>query len=169
MSFDLQPVLIGKLVELHPLRETDFEELYECASDNLIWELHPQSNRYQKDIFKKFFEGAMTSKGAFAVYDKVSRQMIGSTRFYDYDSAQRQVLVGYTFLVRSHWGGRYNREMKNLMLDHAFQSVDKVLFEIGVSNYRSRRAIEKLGARLLPGEILLDGKPHVVYKIEKDI
>jgi RimJ/RimL family protein N-acetyltransferase len=169
MTFDLQPVLTGKLIELRPLLQTDFEELYHCASDNLIWELHPQSNRHQKEIFHHFFEDALASHGAFAAFDKLTQEMIGTSRYYRFDNRKKQVMIGYTFLVRSRWGGKYNREMKNLMLDHAFQFVDRVLFEIGVGNFRSRRAIEKLGALLLPGEVLLDGKPHVVYAIDKDL
>ena len=53
---------------------------------------------------------------------------------------------GWTFLARSHWGGEYNREMKRLMLDHAFRFVGRVVFLIDSANHRSQRATEKIGA-----------------------
>ena len=159
MEFDLQAILKGTLVQLRPLVVEDFEALYAAASDPLLWAQHPEPLRYRRDVFQKFFDGAMESKGAFAVMDIASGRMIGSSRYYDYKTAQREVKIGYTFVVREFWGTGYNPEMKKLMLDHAFRYVDRVLFEIGESNIRSQTAIQRIGARLigksdLPG---LDG------------
>lgn len=56
------------------------------------------------------------------------------------------VEIGWTFLARAYWGGRYNGEMKRLMLRHAFAAVSRVIFVIGAGNIRSQRAIEKIGA-----------------------
>lgn len=166
MEFELQPILSGSLIQLRPLSEENFAELYECASDPKIWEQHPQRNRYEKSIFQKFFDGALESRGAFVVVDLATGKIIGSSRYYNLNAQNRQVTVGYTFLKTEYWGGRFNREMKTLMLNHAFRFVDSVLFEIGTDNRRSRKAIEKIGARLLRTETL-DNNPHVVYGINR--
>jgi len=56
---DLQPTLKGELIDLRPLRPGDFEDLFSAANDPLIWEQHPESDRYQRDVFQKFFDGAL--------------------------------------------------------------------------------------------------------------
>lgn len=164
--FDLQPTLIGDLIYLRPLQPYDFDPLYACASDPKIWEQHPQRNRYEKAVFRKFFDGALKSRGAFVVLDKATQKIIGSSRYYDLDLEKGAVTIGYTFLKTAYWGGKYNGELKKLMLDHAFRYVSQVKFEIGSENHRSRKAIEKVGALLLKSE-LLDEKPHVVYGISR--
>jgi len=146
MSFDLQPNLKGELIELRPLRREDWNELFAVASDPLIWEQHPESDRYKKEIFKIFFEGALDSGGAFVVIDTKTRQIIGSTRFYGYNPEKSEIEIGWTFLATKYWGGRYNAEMKQLMLAHAFKFVENVVFFVGENNFRSQRATEKIGA-----------------------
>ncbi|MBL7686737.1 MAG: GNAT family N-acetyltransferase [Bdellovibrionaceae bacterium] len=165
-SFDLQPVLDGTLIRLRPLSTDDFEALYRCASDPLIWEQHPEPTRYQEEVFQVFFDGAIQSKGAFAVIERSKNVVIGTSRYYSLAPERREVTVGYTFLTREYWGGRFNFELKKLMLEHAFQYVDVVSFEIGEANLRSRTAIERIGARLAELRSF-DGNPHVIYKIEK--
>lgn len=146
MSFDLQPHLIGELIELRPLTREDWHDLFAVASDPLIWEQHPESDRYKEEVFKNFFEGALKSRGAFVVIDTRTRQIIGSTRFHGYDPEKAEIEIGWTFLARKYWGGSYNAEMKQLMLDHAFKFVEKVVFFVGEDNIRSRKATEKIGA-----------------------
>jgi N-acetyltransferase len=145
MSFDLQPILKGELLELRPLRTEDFDDLYAVASDPLIWEQHPARDRYQAAVFQAFFRGAMESGGAFVVRDSKDGQAIGSSRYHAYDEAKSEIEIGYTFLARSHWGGVYNREMKQLMLRHAFRFVNSVVLVVGPRNLRSQRAVEKIG------------------------
>ncbi len=146
MSFDLQPHLKGELIELRPLAPEDWHELFAVASDPLIWAQHPENDRYKEDVFKVFFEGALESGGAFVVVDTKTQQIIGSTRFHGYDPKESEVEMGWTFLARKYWGGRYNREMKQLMLAHAFKFVENVVFFVGKNNIRSQRATEKIGA-----------------------
>jgi RimJ/RimL family protein N-acetyltransferase len=146
VAFDFQPHLKGKLIELRPLRPEDWDDLFVVASDPLIWEQHPESNRYEKDVFKVFFREALESCGAFVVIDNKIQQIIGSTRFYGYDPEKSEIEIGWTFLARKYWGGQYNREMKSLMLNHAFKFVENVVFLIGEKNIRSQKAIEKIGA-----------------------
>jgi RimJ/RimL family protein N-acetyltransferase len=145
MQFDLQPNLKGKLIELRPLRSEDWADLFAVASDPLIWQQHPENDRYTEDVFKIFFKDALDSAGAFVVIDTNSQQIIGSTRFHGYDPEKSEIEIGWTFLARKYWGGRYNREMKQLMLAHAFKFVENVVFFVGESNIRSQKATEKIG------------------------
>jgi RimJ/RimL family protein N-acetyltransferase len=146
MPFDLQPFLKGQLLELRPLRPDDFHQLYAVASDPLIWEQHPAKDRYKEDVFQAFFREALESGGALIAIDSRNGQVIGSSRFHGYDQHKSEIEIGWTFLARSHWGGACNREMKQLMLQHAFQFVASVIFVIGPQNFRSQKAVEKLGA-----------------------
>ncbi len=168
---DRQPILTGNLIELRPLRMDDFEALFEAASDPLIWDQHPDRERYKRPVFQKFFDSAMESKGAFAVIERKSGRIIGSSRYYEFSPERREVIVGFTFLERAFWGGAYNAELKSLMLDYAFRFVDRVLFQVGENNLRSQKALEKIGARFLertelPGP---NGSmmPCVVYVIDR--
>ena len=146
MSFDLQPNLKGELIELRALTPEDWDDLFAIASDPLIWEQHPESDRYKEDVFKVFFKDALESGGAFVVIDRKNKRIIGSTRFHGYEPEKSEIEIGWTFLARKYWGGRHNWEMKQLMLAHAFQFVDNVVFYVGENNMRSRRATEKIGA-----------------------
>jgi RimJ/RimL family protein N-acetyltransferase len=166
MSLNLQPLLTGKLVRLRPLEPADFDALFEVASDPLIWEQHPERDRCREPVFRQFFRGALDSRGALVVLDADSGQVIGSSRFHDYDEAAREVEIGWTFLARRYWGGRYNGEMKRLMLDHAFEWADCVLFVIGVRNFRSQKAIEKMGAVRIENRTAADRPESLVYRID---
>jgi N-acetyltransferase len=136
----------------------------------MIWEQHPAHDRYQEEVFKEFFQGALESGGAFIAIDRTTHEIIGSSRYFGYDPEKREIEIGWTFLARSHWGGKYNGEMKRLMLGHAFQFVDSVVFLVGSSNFRSRRALEKIGGvRTGRREANLHGKiiEHLVYQVKK--
>ncbi len=165
MPFDLQPVLKGELVELRPLREEDFDALFAVASDPLIWEQHPVRDRYEEEVFREFFRRGLESGGAFAVLDRRDGRIVGSTRFHHYDEAGSEVEIGFTFLARSHWGGRYNGEMKRLMLDHAFRFVERVVFLVGPKNFRSQRAVEKIGGVRAGTRRNERGEESVVFEI----
>jgi RimJ/RimL family protein N-acetyltransferase len=164
MRFDLQPVLKGELLELRPLQPEDFPRLYAVASDPLIWELHPSRDRYKEEVFKEFFRDALESGGAFIAIDRKDGQVIGSSRFHGYDKEKSEIEIGWTFLARSHWGGIYNKEMKHLMLRHAFKFVNTVVFLVGPQNFRSQRALEKIGA-VHAGSRSVDGRESLLYEI----
>ncbi len=162
---DLQPTLKGQLLELRPLELADYKALYEVASDPLIWELHPASDRYKPDVFQRFFDDALETKGALVVLDRESGQMIGSSRYHGYDADRREVEIGWTFLARAYWGGVYNRELKDLMLRHAFGFVHSVIFVVGPENWRSQRAMEKIGGVLDGTRTQRGGRVDVIYRI----
>ena len=169
MEFDLQPKLTGELLELRPLRPDDFHALFAAASDPLIWEQHPERDRYKREVFQKYFDGAIESRGAFAIIERKSGRIIGSSRYYHLNLAEREIEIGWTFLERTFWGGRYNRELKTLMLDHAFRFVDRVVFVVGENNLRSQKALEKIGARFLrkSDAIEPDGSARLVFFFDK--
>jgi RimJ/RimL family protein N-acetyltransferase len=169
---DLQPTLVGEKLLLRPLTENDWDAMYAVASDPLVWEVHPAWDRYKEPVFREYFVGAMASRGALAVIDRATNSIIGGSRYANYVPDRNEIEIGWSFLARTYWGGAYNREMKALMLFHAFQFFDSVRFNIGATNVRSRRAIEKIGARL-DGEYVPEAingvppVPHVIYRISR--
>lgn len=162
----LQPTLQGKNVILRPLKNEDFDDLYMAASDPKIWEQHPSWDRYKREVFEGFFKSAMDSGGAFVIIDTVTDFIIGSSRYYDLNIDKKEVVIGYTFLAREYWGHRFNKEVKSLMINHAFQFVDRILFHIGKNNIRSQKAIAKIGAELYQ-EAEFDGQAHLIFKLDK--
>ena len=165
MAFDLQPVLTGTLLELRPLRADEFDVLFAVAADPGIWEQHPDRHRYREDRFRVFFEEAIASGGALIATDAATGHVIGSSRFHGYDPVRDEIEIGWTFLARAYWGGRFNGEMKRLMLDHAFQFVETVVFLIGPENIRSQRAVERIGGVHIGTRLRDDGREAVTYQI----
>jgi N-acetyltransferase len=179
VNFDPQPRLAGPTLTLRPLRADDFEPLYAVASDALIWALHPDPSRAERAGFERFFADSLSSGGALIVTANQpghgdtgpgdAGAIIGTSRFYDFDPVNRELAIGYTFLARSHWGGEANHEMKRLMIDHAFGWVDTLWFHVGKYNLRSRRAMEKIGAKIShEGERPQNGVmiPFLYYRID---
>jgi N-acetyltransferase len=166
-GLDTQPHLVGRLVELRPLRADDYDALYAAASDPLIWEQHPDE-RWREDVFRDFFAQQLGSGAALIVLDRRDGAVLGTTRYHGYDPGRSEVEIGWTFLTRSHWGGAANGEMKRLMIEHAFGAVERVIFLAAVGNLRSRRAIEKLGASFV-GTTRRDGldRESAVYELRR--
>ena len=166
MSFDYQPVLKGSLVHIRPLRSEDYDDLFAVAADPLIWEQHPAKNRYQETEFQNFFCESLASGGALLVLDALSNRAIGSYRFHGYNREDSEVEIGWTFLARSHWGGKYNGQVIELMLQHAFKFVNRVVYLVAPSNVRSQRSIEKLGGIRIASRPDASGLESYVYQIE---
>lgn len=171
MNFSIQNILETEQIILIPLQERDFEELYQVASDPKVWEQHPNKDRWKRDIFRVFVDGALQSQGAFKIIEKSTGKIIGSTRFYDYNKDDSSILIGYTFYGTAYWGKGYNQSVKKLMLNYIFEYVDTVFFHIGSENTRSQIAISRLGAEKIgEEEIPYFGeapKLNFVYRIEK--
>jgi RimJ/RimL family protein N-acetyltransferase len=170
-NINLQEILQDDLLRLVPLQATDFEKLYQVASDPLIWEQHPNKDRYRREVFATFFEGALESGGAYLILEKATTEVVGSSRFYDLDEQAETIAVGYTFIARKYWGKGINRAVKTLMLNHAFNFCEAVYFHIGAENIRSQKAIEAIGA-LKTGELEVAyyGEPvklNFEYRINK--
>ncbi len=165
MPFHLQPILKGELLELRPMQAEDFQDLYAVAADPLIWAQHPARDRDKEEVFKEFFREGLESGGALVAIEARNGQVIGASRFHGYDQDESEIEIGWTFLARSHWGGVYNGEMKQLMLRHAFRFVDSVVFLIGPDNLRSQRAVEKIGAVLVGSRLDENNRDRFVYQV----
>jgi RimJ/RimL family protein N-acetyltransferase len=165
-----QPVLEGERLLLRPLRPDDWEALFAVASDPELWAVHPSHDRWQEPVFREFFEDALARGGALAIIDKSTGAVIGSSRFQERDPAHGgQDEIGWSFLSREFWARGYNGEFKRLMLEHAFESVARVIFRVGAGNVISRKAMGNIGGKLT-GETFVAqraGRPvlHVIYAI----
>ncbi|MEG2078845.1 GNAT family N-acetyltransferase [Chryseobacterium sp.] len=172
MNFSIQPILENKKYQLIPLQKGDFELLYEVASNPEVWEQHPNKDRYKREVFKNFFQGAIESEGAFKIVEKATGNILGSTRYYDFDESKNSIFIGYTFYGTSSWGKGINPQIKNLMLDYIFQFIEKVHFHIGKENFRSQIALERLGGQKIAEEdVAYFGEPkrtNFVYEIRKE-
>lgn len=166
-AVNLQPTLEGGLLQLRPLRQDDFDALYAVASDPELWAQHPANDRWQEHVFRQFFDEALARKGALVIIDKATGQVIGSSRYHAYSAEQDEVEIGWTFLARSHWGGMHNGELKRLMLEHAFGFVGNVIFKVGVTNWRSQRAMEKIGGICMGSSADAAGNDSYVYRITR--
>ena len=168
---DFQPTLTGPTVIIRPVATSDWAELFAAGSDPEIWKVHPVRDRHTETGFRKFFDSAVESKMGFVFVGRSTGRLIGSSRYYGYDPARSEVEIGWTFIIRSHWGGKTNREVKRLMLDHAFTFADTVIFWVGEKNWRSQGAMTKIGGikreELFTRE-LSGTTPYFIFDIGKD-
>jgi N-acetyltransferase len=168
MDFLFQPILENELVYIRPLRQSDFDALYCIASDPLVWEQHPYKDRWQHHNFVVFFEEALQSRGALTIVEKHTDNIIGCTRFYEFDHGNQNIFIGHTFYNRQYWGRGFNLSVKLLMLDYIFQHVEVVTFRIGATNLRSQIAIGRIGAIPSGHEFMIDRynneQSYFIYK-----
>lgn len=169
-TFKLQPTLQDDSVIIRPLKEDDFDALYDVAKDPLIWEQHTD-DRHKKDVFERFFQNSMQSGGALAIIDKSTNQIIGTSRYKPVDRIESAVEIGWTFLARKYWGGTTNKSVKTLMIDHAFRFFEDVILYIDKENFRSQKAAEKIGAERQnadsPFQMIRRDKRDLTYRINK--
>ncbi len=166
-----QKELSSENILLQQIKKSDFDRLFLAGSDPLIWAQHPDSERYQRSRFEVYFASGLEAPAFYKIVDRKTQEVIGSTRFYGYQKNRNLIELGYTFLVRKYWGGNTNLEVKKTLLEDAFQSVDRVIFTVGQKNFRSQRAMEKMGGRRInePESLQLAGNlsSAVVYEIVK--
>lgn len=165
----LQPILESQYICIRPLESIDFEVLYAVASDPEIWEQHPSKDRWQKAVFQRFFDTAMQSNGAFKILDTKTNEVIGSTRFYEYEPELSIISI----YARRYWGTGTNGIVKKLMLDYIFQFVSIVRFHIGAENIRSQVAIQRLGAsKISEVEVCYQGETksnlNYIFQLTRD-
>jgi RimJ/RimL family protein N-acetyltransferase len=167
---DFQPTLAGPTVIVRPVSADDWPELFAAGSDPEIWKVHPSPDRYTEPAFRQYFDSAVASKMAFVFVDRSTSRLIGSSRYHGHDTERSEIEIGWTFIVRSHWGGATNREVKRLMLDHAFAFVDTVIFWVGENNWRSQGAMTKIGGIKRDGFFIRESSgatPYVIFEIGK--
>ena len=154
----------NNLFSLIQTREEDFVDLYSVAKDPNIWKQHPENDRWKKDKFLLFFnKGLQSDFGFLKIIDKNSNKIIGSTRFYSYDKIDEAIRIGFTFISKEYWGTLANFQIKKIMIDYSFKYLSKIYFDIGNTNFRSRKAVEKLGATLFQD----NASGNVIYLLKK--
>ena len=169
---NLQPCLTGHLVTLKPMRANDWLEMFKAASNPRTWADHVKHDRYKEEVFRRYFEDSLSSESALTIFDSNTNKIIGTSRYHEYKSEISEIEIGWTFLDCAYWGGKYNAEVKRLMLQHAFSFLDVVVFWVAKENLRSQAAMRKIGGKLRDGEYSKtdNGKqfPYVVFEIRKD-
>ena len=140
------------MVRLSPLKAEHYESLYLAASDPGIWEQHQTKDRWKREEFDKYFEDSLQSNYALIIRDLSSNDIIGHSRFQPLSFKPGTIEIGWTFLTRRYWGGPHNKAVKHLMINHAFQTFDTVVFFIDKSNIRSQKAAIKLGGQRVTDE-----------------
>ena len=159
-DFDCQPYLRGSTLRLQPLAYRDLDAMFHAAADPHIWGSHPARDRYKRDVFEAYFSSLLATKKALAVIDIASGDIVGTSSYYTPPDLPNSIAIGFTFLVRVKWGGDANRELKQLMLEHAFRAYDIVYFHIAPTNIRSQTATLKLGAvHLYDAELKISAAP----------
>jgi RimJ/RimL family protein N-acetyltransferase len=143
---NLQPTLESDLIRIRPMDKYDLEDLYKVAKDPKIWEQH-HCKRYLRPEFEKFFTESIESNGALIILDKTTNKIIGSSRYKKFNEFPHIVEIGWTFIDRKYWGGKYNKVVKNLMIEHAFNFASSIIFYVNRNNIRSQRAVEKIGGQ----------------------
>jgi N-acetyltransferase len=171
-GFDFQPVLTGELLTMRPYAEEDFEALYAVASDPLIWEVHPVRERSERPVFRYNIDDALSDKGGLVAVEQTTGTIVGYSRYSQTKVGEADMEIGWTFLSRHLWGGQFNRDMKRIMLAHALASFPRVIFRVGEENWRSRRAMEKIGGVRIPWDeviTIFDRQVrHVAYAITRE-
>ncbi len=169
--FNDQPILEDATYLMRPMSADDYEAMYQAASDPQIWALHPAKDRWQPDVFRKYFDFLVQSGGTLVLINKSDGAIIGCSRYYPTPDVEDSISIGFTFVTRAYWGGTTNRAMKTMMLDHAFKSYGDVWLHIGVDNLRSQNATLKLGATFMYDKEVDLGRAKSVnkcYRITKD-
>ena len=167
---NLQPMLENERVCIRPLRATDREALQQAAADPLIWDQH-NAQRYRPEVFTPFFEEHLASGGAVIIEDARTGELLGTSRYETLDYFPEGLEIGWTFFKRSVWGTGVNQEVKRLMLDHLLRHYRYAVFIVYSKNYRSQRAVEKIGGRRVDAtefpELFAGKSERVVFLVER--
>ncbi len=146
--------LQGRHVRLEPLQHAHHDDLCEAVRDGELWNLWyttiPRPEAMQAEITRRLDLQAKGSMCPFAVIDLATGQAVGMTTYMNIDAANRHVEIGSTWYRRSVQRTPLNTEAKRLLLAHAFEQMDCIAVELRTHffNQPSRRAIERLGAKL---------------------
>ncbi|MBZ5794392.1 GNAT family N-acetyltransferase [Burkholderia contaminans] len=148
-----QPTLAGERIELRPLAVSDRQALLDAAADGQLWNLKVTAVPGAETI-DAYIDTALQGRAAgtvmpFAIVDRVSGRVIGSTRFWKIDRRNRKLEIGHTWLSESAQRTRANTEAKWLLLGYAFDVLHcvRVQFTTDELNEKSRAAILRLGAK----------------------
>jgi RimJ/RimL family protein N-acetyltransferase len=151
----LQPVTLkGTHAILEPLSQARHDELVEAVRDGELWKLWyttvPSPESVRQEIDRRLGLQAKGSMLPFAVVDPGTGTAVGMTTYMNVDAAHRRVEVGSTWYRKRVQRTPLNTECKLMLLTHAFDTLGCIAVEFRTHffNHQSRRAIERLGAKL---------------------
>ncbi|PIE47731.1 MAG: GNAT family N-acetyltransferase [Gammaproteobacteria bacterium] len=147
----IEPVILQNTnVRLEPLNTEHADALAELVTDGNLWELVVTSAPEPKNS-QKYIQNALNTADrlAFAVIDKKTNNLIGTTSYHDILANVKRLEIGYTFYGKSYWRSHVNTSCKLLLLTHAFETLawQTVGWRTDNLNHRSQKAIERLGAK----------------------
>ncbi len=140
-------------VELQRLKESHIQEMRLLSSDADIWTWYIEDLSNPDDLeawmMNRLRESELGSKMSYAVFEKSSGRVVGSSSYGHIDWAEKTIEIGWTWLGKEFIGSGINKHMKYLMLYHAFSTmeIERLEFRTDEENTRSRRAMEKIGAK----------------------
>ncbi|GAB3676748.1 GNAT family N-acetyltransferase [Salinisphaera aquimarina] len=153
MSAWIEPtVLTGRHVSLEPLVAEHASALAAAATDGELWRLWYTSVP-APDGVDAYIQGALDEQAAgglaFAVRDRASDTVVGSTRFCHVDEVNHRLEIGFTWYAARCQRSAINTECKRLLLGHAFEQLGAIAVEFRTHwhNRASRAAIARLGAK----------------------
>ena len=144
------PVLSGNAVQLRPMRTDHAQALIEAAGDGELWNLKvtvvPGPETVQAYIAKAIEGERAGTVMPFVIVDRAKDRIVGSTRFWKIDHANRKLEIGHTWLAASAQRSSVNTEAKYLMLAYAFETLNsvRVQFTTDELNEKSRAAILRI-------------------------
>lgn len=148
-----QPTLTGKAVELQPLQKEHAAQLVQAAADGELWNMKvtviPGPDTVAQYIATALEGRANQTVMPFVIVRRDTGQIVGSTRFWKIDLANRKMEIGHTWLGSSIQRSGINTEAKLLLLTHAFEALQaiRVQFTTDELNEKSRAAILRIGAK----------------------
>jgi RimJ/RimL family protein N-acetyltransferase len=148
------------------LQASDRGAFVAVASDPLIWEEHPESDRATPEKLEQFFADSLVSGGSLVV-TTADGEIVGGSRFEEPDEGNR-ILVDHTFLARPYWTREDYTEVKNLIFDHAFTTFDTVELRVGVDNARTRGAVKDFLGAVYVETVATPLGDHAVYELSRD-
>jgi RimJ/RimL family protein N-acetyltransferase len=146
--------LTGQHARLEPLSMDHLDDMQGAARDgdlHLLWyTMIPHSDDMEMEITRRLALRETGSMQPFAIIDQSSGHAVGMTTFMNIDAANKRVEIGSTWYAKSVQRSPLNTECKLMLLGHAFDALDCIAVEFRTHfvNVQSRRAIERLGAKL---------------------
>ncbi|MEK7434624.1 MAG: GNAT family protein [Cyanobacteriota bacterium] len=157
--------LTGEIIELLPLEKEHFDELEKISKDKRIWEFYvfdgTDSDKFLKALDNALIEKEQGTQFPFVIFHKIDKKIIGSTRLMDIQLNHKKLEIGWTWLHPDYWATEVNLECKLLLLSFCFEKLNtlRVQLKTDENNLRSRKAIEKIGAKyegILRNDMLRD-------------
>ncbi len=146
----ITPTLENDKIRLEPLTLEHTDALAKLVTDGELWKLNIASAPHPEDS-QAYIETALNTADrlAFAVIDKTTNSLIGTTSYYNISPEIQRLEIGYTFYGQSYWRTHVNTNCKLLLLTYAFETLDwkTVGWQTDILNVRSQNAIERLGAK----------------------